>query len=620
MGSNVVEWVLRLVNQVSGPAAAASVSTRAMVPAANAASVGFGKLGAAMGPIGGILSRIDPQLGAVASSVAGLTSASSTAAAGLGVSAGVMGVALAAVVAAASPFIGALVVMQRESDEAAARMAFLTAHAHDLESATRGLTDAQIAQAVATGALTEAQGKLATLEEARDRAVQDFALSHEKERQAAEASIDTMERQQHYLGLFPEFLSVAVDHYAGFTSAGREAMGVIEGLNALEAEHTGVVYETTDARKAEAEATEKARKAEERKEKADRIAIDNAKKHADAIKAQTAAYEEWQAKYNEEKKGEAGEEAAEAGAEVLAIMVEIAEMRKEAAAADKEWAETSANAAAEARRAQEAAMFEGANSAMSAFSNPLGVVASSSPWGAMIVGLMDMVSHLGDTLDGFANFGDEFVAGMKNAPRDIVEFIIGQLRDGDPIIDMLKMAEELVTGFVKGIPDMMEAMVGDIGLVAGAFVEHLILSGPKIAIAFFGTLFDPETWIGVVKSFVEGLVEGFKRFGESFSETASTGGSQDAPPPRTGTFADYFMDAPTSHADGADYVDKTGLYMLHRGERVDTASRTQREAGNSSSGSGSGRMVGRGGKVYIEIDADSLSDTFGGLRGRGYAL
>ena len=128
-----------------------STALGAMAKAGAGAGGSMGKLGAAMGPLGGILARISPEAGAAAASIAGLTSASSTAAVGLGVSAGVMGVALGAVAAAALPFIGALVVMQREATEAAARTDFLAAHLHDLDAAHRALAASTLAAAVANG-------------------------------------------------------------------------------------------------------------------------------------------------------------------------------------------------------------------------------------------------------------------------------------------------------------------------------------------------------------------------------------------------------------------------------------------------------------------------------------
>jgi len=620
MGSNVVEWILKLTNQVSGPAAAASVSTRRLATDSATAGAGIGKLGAAMGPLGGILSRVSPELGATASSIAGLTSASTTAAAGLGISAGLMGVALGAAVAAAAPFIGALVVMQRESDEAAARMAFLAEHGDDLTAATRSLTDAQTAQLVATGSLTEAQGKLATLEEARDRAVADFAKTQEKERQAAEASIDTMERQQHYLGLLPGFLSVAVDHYAGFTSAGREAMGVIEGLNAIEAEHTGVVYETTDARKAEAKATEEARKAEERKEKADRIAIDNAKKHADAIKEQTAAHEKWREEYAKEKLAESGNAAAKAGADYLRERVLVAEMEAESAAevaaAAASWADSSEKAGRDARRAQEIAALNQAGTVVGAMQDPMGALAKIDPRIGIVIAVMEAIANLDETLKRIGDFVQDFRKGLETAPKAFGDFIVKELGRGDLMVGALTT---FVDESIKQIPRILEAIAGSVGAIVGAVFEEFLVARPGLVVTFFEVLFDPDTWVKAGEALLDGFAKGFENLFDATKQMPQA--SPDVwTAPNGQTYYTGVGGIKGSHADGADYVDKTGLYMLHRGERVDTASRTQREASGSSSGSGSGRMVGRGGKVYIEIDADSLSDTFGGLRGRGYAL
>ena len=155
MASNVVEWVLKLVNGVSAPAAAASVSTRKLTADTAAAGTQFGKLGAAFGPLGGILARVSPELGAVGASIAGLTSASNTAAAGLGISAGAMGVAFGAVAAAAAGVYAAYRILTHESEIAAAAEALHLKHANDLTPALRQLEDATLKLAVAKGQLTE---------------------------------------------------------------------------------------------------------------------------------------------------------------------------------------------------------------------------------------------------------------------------------------------------------------------------------------------------------------------------------------------------------------------------------------------------------------------------------
>lgn len=77
----------------------AAVATDQVTKATVASAGGADRALKALGPLGGVLSRLDPSAGAVASSIAGLTSATE----GLTVGAGALGISLTAVAALAAP-------------------------------------------------------------------------------------------------------------------------------------------------------------------------------------------------------------------------------------------------------------------------------------------------------------------------------------------------------------------------------------------------------------------------------------------------------------------------------------------------------------------------------------
>jgi len=159
-------------------------------------------------------------------------------------------------------------VMSREEAEAASRSAFLTEHIHDLDSAMRGLEDAQLALAVATGRLTEEQAKLIAIEDQTSRALQDFEKSQEKERQTANDAYFAAERRLRQLDILPGFLKTAADYYGGYTSAEQESLWTIKELDKKEGEYQDTLVDTQAALKATVVATDAKKKQDEAGKKA----------------------------------------------------------------------------------------------------------------------------------------------------------------------------------------------------------------------------------------------------------------------------------------------------------------------------------------------------------------
>lgn len=352
-----------------------STALGAMAKAGAGAGGSMGKLGAAMGPLGGILARISPEAGVAAASIAGLTSASSTAAAGLGVSAGVMGVALGAVAAAALPFIGALVVMQREATEAAARTDFLAAHLHDLDAAHRALAASTLAAAVATGELSEAEAKAITLADQSTVAIEDFAKAQEKELAVLGEAYFAAERRKEQLSALPGFLSTAIDYYGGYTSTMQEASRALGDLARKEGEHTDIIMDNEEELQKAADATDK-------KAEADKAAAKALDRHREAmarlVDTQNLAYSQYKDHALTEQKIRA-----DARAEVVADqMADEAAMK----AGDEAWMKRMDLMAAQSEKSRE----ESRTAAAQMQDASLGAASSSAQ---AVFGLVDQLNQ-----------------------------------------------------------------------------------------------------------------------------------------------------------------------------------------------------------------------------------
>lgn len=242
----------------------------------------IGKVGEASAKLRGSLSLLGGPLGEAAGLINDLADAGEVAASVTPKLVPVLG----AVAAAALPLIGHFAVLSREQEEAAARSAFLAEHMHDLDAATRAYEDAVLAAAVATGQLTEEQARLQAIQDAASRSVEDFRASQEDQRREAEASFFANQKWLGRLEVLPDFLSTAVDYYAGFSSAQAEARHQLEQLDGIEVQHQETVAAT-------AVAQERATVATRNRTQADTAATDALKaleEQEARVLAQNAAY------------------------------------------------------------------------------------------------------------------------------------------------------------------------------------------------------------------------------------------------------------------------------------------------------------------------------------------
>ena len=656
MADSTVQWILKLVNQVSAPAKEAAKDTKALAQEQQDQAKSSGKAAEGLARLGGALSIVSPQLGSLvldAGKAAGATKSLLDASAATGISMGAIGVAMGAVVGVVATLGLAYAGLTADSREAAKVQAIVadgmkgveeraTATGRSilqLQLVTEGATAAETAHALAlydaeaayrkatAGAkeLVEANNKIlapkelipSTWVEATgrlSRGMGDLADAIDR----VDGGISGLANGPSKSGVFG-FLTLGVDGLTTSTAdLQKESYGAI-----------GTMIQQKVAILSGVAATEQAKAATD----AFTAAQKDAKAHADALAKsildQAAAYRKQQEEARASAIKTGGDEAAQRGLDYLKERIALEEQAKEAAADAAAAAIFDANQAKEAaaawRSALGASALGAAGTAVSFAQNPIGTIGSSTgPWGAIVVGLMTAITNLDDTLNGpngLAQFGKDFRRELRHGGEDVAKFIVDAVGRIDPAALIIEFVTDLIKGLVDGLPTMMQEAARNIGPVAAALVRGIVVGAPEIVAGLITALADPETWTAVVDAFVDGFTDAFSGMGtdaannqKTFDEDAKKNQQNFDNAARgiqqwiTGT-----------HADGADYVDKTGLYVLHRGEVVNTAARQQAASGGGMS-TGSAKLRGMGGRLFLEIDADSVSDAFDQLRGRGYTL
>lgn len=636
MANGIVEWVLRVTNQASKPTDEAAASARGLTKATKEAAPATSDLGKTSGKaaeglarLGGALSIISPQAGALvgeASRAAGGLRTLVEGAEAAGVGLGALGAGFAALVGVAAPLIGQLAVMNREQEEAAARIAFTARHAHDLDSSFRGLEDASLKLALATGELTKVQAEQAGIMLDASRSVEDFNAKLEEERTKASNDYITAERRLQQWGAFGEVVKTTADYYLGYTSTMQESKRTVEALDAEESKHTDTVMDTADA-------LTKAAAASGKKATADTSAKSAAGAMADELERQAKAcviISSTGTKFNFSMNGKGGGTTTQRGELTPEQIAQLAARGQDAAglawdgpAAVADGFATSLSDADVAVRQMTAA----SRDASIALALQKGITYATQPTQALanspgpvgwIFSIIDVIANLKDTLKSIGDYEDKFIDSLKTAGPALAKQLQKSIFNGTEIV---KSASKFVQGFVEGIPDIIQSMAAQVGPLAAALIKGIIIDTPKLIIGLLDAFFSPETWKKAAESFLKGFASGFTQLGKDWDKM-TTSKSVTAPKTYGNPFTDAIAASMTgqSHADGARYADRTGYMMVHKGERIDTADQVQRGESGGQRGTGRGRMLGAGGKVYIEIDADSLDDSFGQLGRRGYRL
>jgi hypothetical protein len=241
-----------------------------------------------------------------------------------------------------------------------------------------------------------------------------------------------------------------------------------------------------------------------------------------------------------------------------------------------------------------------------AISDPLSAAAGADPTGITggVIAIATAVSDLGGTLGSVTGLLNGVVDGLTTGGADVARFLGDVI--GDLVPAILEAAPQFVLGLVEGMDDIIEGLVKGAPRIAFALIEILTpLFAIRVALAFVEVLADPQTWIDIGTSFVDGVAEGFRKliddlvssFEGVFGKPASN-----APP---GAFeAGGFFDSlfAGSYAVGSDFVPRTGIALVHQGERIVPAS-------GASSGTTAAAMGGGGGGVSVYLGGGLLYGT-----------
>ena len=161
----------------------------------------------------------------------------------------------------------------------------------------------------------------------------------------------------------------------------------------------------------------------------------------------------------------------------------------------------------------------------------------------------------------------EFFGDIGELPGVLARFMQDTIREGIPA--MFDVIPSLIEGIIENIPVIIEATLEQFPLMIGGLLQMVIATIPEAIVKGLITLFNPEFWAQVFKGLVESLKDALGGlFGGGAGSTYGKGG-----------FFDQIFVGPKekaagersvlgSRASGDDFIPRTGLYMMHRGEVV----------------------------------------------------
>lgn len=164
----------------------------------------------------------------------------------------------------------------------------------------------------------------------------------------------------------------------------------------------------------------------------------------------------------------------------------------------------------------------------------------------------------------------EFMGDVGELPKVLAQFMQDTIREGIPA--MMQVIPELIEGLISAIPQLIMATIEQFPLMIGGLVQMLIVGIPKAILQGIGALFSADLWKGLATAMVDAFKEifapifGNKKTGEKgafqeggYFDGVFVGGKERAAGERSSL---------GSRASGDDFIPRTGLYMMHRGETV----------------------------------------------------
>lgn len=266
---------------------------------------------------------------------------------------------------------------------------------------------------------------------------------------------------------------------------------------------------------------------------------------------------------------------------------------------------------------------------ISAVADPIGFLASDGGIVGMVTKGVLAAGNLDGTLKGASGLVDSVIQNaLSKGGGSKVGGFIGDIVSTVPTA-LVRGLPRFVSGLIDSMPSVLSALARMIPELGYGVIELMVVGAPRIGLAILDMLIDPNTWIKVGASFIEGVataltrtLEGILGLGGRFSDNQVGGKGTKSPGDwwsETWSDFDALISGERSRAGGEQYISRAGLRVVHPGESIVTAGQVNAGTGGGLA-RGRGMMRGSGGRVYIEIDADSLSDTFGSLRDRGYRL
>lgn len=217
------------------------------------------------------------QMGHAIREAGGISNIAKASVAALG---GAMG-ALALAAAAVAPWI---IKYSQETARAAEHTQFLRDRQGELVGSMNDLDEAAIRYAEAAGTLTKVQADQERANNQATAAIDAFTTSHKAARSALIDTVAETEAWNRRLEVLPEFLSTAIDYYAGFTAARLQALGELRTLDEQEGKNQAIVIQTN-------ELTKKAIALEDANSEAKGRARDASKALEEQLKREQAEYE-----------------------------------------------------------------------------------------------------------------------------------------------------------------------------------------------------------------------------------------------------------------------------------------------------------------------------------------
>lgn len=474
---------------------------------------------------------------------------------------GSAGVAAGATMAALSVVAGAGYVAWKtynvEADRAADALRIFGAAADGVKSVTADATSKTIAFAVATGQLTEEQGKLAA---ATVKAQADTTASIQPYADAIKASQDSM-RGAH--GLYTQWVDdissvnnqlEAATKYMGFL--GWAPAGVAKAFDAVTtssadlnieignqaAAQSLLILAQSDAIKvtnaligAEADAKKK----KEDLAEATRLAAEASRKHAEQLRQEEAAWDRWIATAAGAERATlalaAADRALRAGRagsreeqeSILAVPASSGEWRaiarqarmagaESARDAREEWIQIAADVGKmmaeqfneDVEVKQKGGMFsEGNLSWFNAAQDPQALMqkaAGDSKAGGWIMAIVNAVANFDQTVDKFADYHEKIMGQIGNFWGTIGSNLKSKLVDGSQ--QAMDGVANFFQGFADNFDDIIQGLFEAIPQIFGMLLKLIFQQLPNAVWSIVKAVFDMSMWASAIKALVQGFV------------------------------------------------------------------------------------------------------------------